>query len=55
LKESWEQTAMQETAVVMREARSVQQGSEAQRQAIVQKFPLPAAMERDVKGLSVSV
>ena len=55
LKDIWEQTAMQETAVVTRDARSVQQGAEVQRQAIVQKFPLPAVMEREVKGLSVSV
>lgn len=55
LKDIWEQTAMKETAVVAPEARSVQQGAEAQRQAIVQKSPLPAATEREVKGLSVSV
>jgi flagellar protein FliS len=55
LKDIWEQTAMQETAIVTRDARSVQQGAEAPRQAIVQKFPLPAVMEREVKRLSVSV
>ena len=55
LKDIWEQTVMQETAVVTREARSVPQGAEAQRQALAQKFPLPAAMEREVKGLSVSI
>ena len=56
LKDIWEQTVMKESAaVVTREARSVPPGSEAQRQAIVQKFPLPAGMEREVKRLSVSV
>lgn len=55
LKDSWEQTVMKETAVVTREVRSVPQGAEAPRQAMVQKFPLPAAMEREVKRLSVSV
>ena len=55
LSDIWEQTAMQETAVVTREARSGQQRAEAQRQTIVQKFPLPAVMEREVRGLSVSV
>jgi flagellar protein FliS len=55
LKDIWEQTVMKETAVVMQEARSVPQGSERQQQAMVQKFPLPAAMERGVKRLSVSV
>jgi flagellar secretion chaperone FliS len=55
LKDIWEQTVMKETAaVVTREARSVPQGSEAQRQSMVQKFPLPATMEREVKRLSVS-
>jgi flagellar protein FliS len=55
LKDLWEQTVMQETAAVRRETRLVPQGSEAQRQALAQKFPLPAAMEQEVKGLSVSV
>ena len=55
LKDIREQTAMQETAVVTREARSVQEGAEAQRQAVAQKSPLPATMEREVKGLSMSV
>jgi hypothetical protein len=55
LKDLWEQTAMKETAVVRREAPSVQQGPEVQRQAIGQKFPLPAAREREARGLSVSV
>jgi hypothetical protein len=56
LQESWEQTAMQDTAVVTRPAAPpVQPGAEAQRQAIGQKFPRPAAIERDVRGLSVSV
>jgi flagellar protein FliS len=55
LKDIWEQTVMKKTAVVTPEARTVQQGAEAQRQAIAQKFPLPAAMEREVQGLSVSV
>jgi flagellar protein FliS len=55
LKDIWEQTALQATAVVTREARSGQQESEAQRQATAQKFPLPATMPREVKGLSVSV
>jgi flagellar protein FliS len=55
LKDIWEQTAMQETAVVTQQAPSVPRGAEAQRPAIGQKFPLPAAMEREVKGLSVSV
>jgi flagellar secretion chaperone FliS len=54
LKDIWEQTVMKEPAVVTREERSVPQGSETQRQAMVQKFPLPAAMERDVKRLSGS-
>jgi flagellar secretion chaperone FliS len=55
LKESWEQTAMQETAVVRQEAQSVQQGSEAPRQGIVRQFPLPVATERAAKRLSMSV
>jgi flagellar protein FliS len=56
LKDIWEQTVMQATAVVVtREARSVPQGSEVQRQALVQKFPLPATIGREVKRLSVSV
>ena len=55
LKDIWEQTVMKETAAVTAEARSVPQGSEPPRQAMVQKFPLPAAMERGVKRLSVSV
>ena len=55
LSDIWEQNAMHEMAVVTREARSGQQRAEAQRQTIVQKFPLPAVMEREVRGLSVSV
>jgi flagellar secretion chaperone FliS len=55
LQESWEQTAMKDTAVVTRPVQSVQPGAEAQRQAIGQKFPRPAAIERNVRGLSVSV
>jgi flagellar secretion chaperone FliS len=55
LKDIWEQTVMQQTTVVTPEMRSVQQGAEAQRQPIAQKFPPSAARERDVKGLSVSV
>jgi flagellar protein FliS len=55
LKDSWEQTAMQKTTVGTREARPVPQASEAQQRVTAQKFPLPAAMEREVKGLSVSV
>ena len=55
LKDIWEQTAMQETAVVTRAARSEHERAKAQRQAVAQKFPLPAPMEREVKGLSVSV
>ena len=55
LQDSWEQTVMQETAGVTREARLVPQGTEVQRQAMVQQCPLPAAMERKVKRLSVSV
>ena len=55
LKDIWEQTAMQETAVVTRAARSEHERAKAQRQAVGQKFPLPAPMEREVKGLSVSV
>ncbi len=55
LKDIWEQTAMQETAVVTRAARPEQKGAEAQRQAVAQKSPLPATMEREVRGLSMSV
>lgn len=55
LKEIWEQTVMKETAVITRETRPVPLGAETPRQATVQKFPLPATMEREVKGLSVSV
>jgi flagellar protein FliS len=55
LKDVWEQTIMQETAVITRETRSAPLGAETQRQATVQKFPLPAAVEREAKGLSVSV
>ncbi len=55
LKDIWEQTAMQETAVVTRAARSEHERAKAQRQAVGQKFPLSAPMEREVKGLSMSV
>jgi flagellar secretion chaperone FliS len=55
LQDSWEQTVMQETAGVTWEAQSVPQGTEVQRQAMVQQFPLPATMEWKVKRLSVSV
>ena len=55
LKDSWEQTAMQETALVRQDAQAVQQGSEAPRQVIVQQFPLPVTTERAAQRLSVSV
>jgi flagellar protein FliS len=55
LKEGWEQTVMKPTAPVAQETRAVPQAAEAPRQVLTQKFPPPAAMTRDVKGLSVSV
>jgi flagellar protein FliS len=55
LKDIWEQTAIQGTAGGARGARSAPRGPEAQRQATMQKSPLPAAMERKPKRLSVSI
>jgi flagellar protein FliS len=55
LKDIWEQTAMQETAVVARETRSGQPGTKAQRPANVQKSPFAAPVEQEGKRLSLSV